>query len=231
MSIVSVIIPTYNRFKFLLNAIESVKNQTYKNVEIIIVNDKSTQSEYYTYDFEGCNIIHLEKNSREIFGYPCAGYVRNKGIVKAKGKYVAFLDDDDVFLPHKLEVQIQEMEAKNFLMSCTEGYLGKGFYNSDLKYPLYNREKHWDYISQKLGIKDDYPNIITYEILSKHNIIITSSVILDSNFVRKIGGFPHIKNAEEDYKLWLNSLKYTKCAYIKIPCIYYDENHGDGQNY
>ena len=48
---VSVIIPTYNRFKYLLNAIESVKNQNYKNIEIIIVNDCSIQKEYYNYDF------------------------------------------------------------------------------------------------------------------------------------------------------------------------------------
>lgn len=231
MDLVSVIIPTYNRFHFLLNAIESVKNQTYKNIEIIVVNDKSTQSDYYTYNFEGCTIIHLDKNSREIFGYPCAGYVRNRGIVKAKGKYVAFLDDDDVFLPHKIEIQINEMKEKNYIMSCTEGYWGQGVYDKNQKYPLYNREKHWNYISQRLDITDDYPDIITYEILSKHNIIIASSVILETNFVKNIGGFPQLSNGREDYELWLKCLKTTNCLYIKNPCIYYDNNHGIGKNY
>ena len=52
MDKVSVIIPTYNRFKYLLNAIKSVKQQTYSNIEIIVVNDCSTQEDYYTFDFK-----------------------------------------------------------------------------------------------------------------------------------------------------------------------------------
>ena len=56
MDKVSVIIPTYNRFKYLLNTIESVKKQTYTNLEIIVINDKSTQKEYYEYDWNSNNI-------------------------------------------------------------------------------------------------------------------------------------------------------------------------------
>ena len=84
MEKVSVIIPTYNRFDSLLNTINSVKNQTYQNLEIIVVNDNSTQKEYYNYDWESnkINIIHLDKNSKDVFGYPCVGYVINKGIKK-----------------------------------------------------------------------------------------------------------------------------------------------------
>ena len=67
MDKVSVIIPTYNRFKYLLNTIESVKKQTYTNLEIIVINDKSTQKEYYEYDWNSNNIkiIHLEKNRED----------------------------------------------------------------------------------------------------------------------------------------------------------------------
>ena len=61
--LVTVIIPTYNRFDYLLKAIQSVKNQDYKNIEIIIVNDCSSQSEYYNYKFENCIVINLDKNS------------------------------------------------------------------------------------------------------------------------------------------------------------------------
>ena len=65
---VSVIIPTYNRFKYLLNAIESVVNQTHKDIEVIVVNDCSTEEEYYSFDFnskfgEKLRIIHLDKNT------------------------------------------------------------------------------------------------------------------------------------------------------------------------
>ena len=85
--LVSVIIPTYNRYSYLLNAINSVKNQTYKNIEIIIVNDCSSQQEYYTNTFDGCRVLHLKENTRNIIGYPCAGFARNQGINIAKGKY------------------------------------------------------------------------------------------------------------------------------------------------
>ena len=105
---VSVIIPTFNRFKYLLNTLNSVKNQTHNNLEIIVINDKSTQKEYYSYDWKAnnINIIHLEKNSKDIFGYGCVGYVRNKGIEKSTGKYIAFCDDDDIWFPNKIELQI-----------------------------------------------------------------------------------------------------------------------------
>ena len=94
---VSVVIATYNRFSYLMNAIQSVKNQTYKNVEIIVINDCSVQKEYYEYDFSanGIKIIHLEKNSKEIHGFACpGGYQRNFGIGIATGKYIAFCDEN-----------------------------------------------------------------------------------------------------------------------------------------
>ena len=65
MNKVSVIVPTYNRFKYVLNTIESVKNQTYKNIEIIVVNDCSTVEDYYKYSWDGVKIIHLQENSKK----------------------------------------------------------------------------------------------------------------------------------------------------------------------
>ena len=68
---VSIIIPTYNRFQYLMNTIDSIKKQTYNDIEIIVVNDRSTQKEYYIYDWitNNVKILHLEKNSKDIFGY------------------------------------------------------------------------------------------------------------------------------------------------------------------
>ena len=94
MDKVSVIIPTFNRFKYLLNTINSVKEQTYSNIEIIVVNDNSKEKEYYDYDWEMHNIkiLHLAENSKDKFGYACAGFVRNKGIELSSGKYIAFCE-------------------------------------------------------------------------------------------------------------------------------------------
>ena len=72
MDKVSVIIPTYNRFHFLLNTIESIKNQTHKNMEIIVVNDCSTEPEYYNYNWQDIHIIHLpEKYKNKIWVRMC----------------------------------------------------------------------------------------------------------------------------------------------------------------
>ena len=57
---VSVIIPTYNRLKSLICALESIKTQDYDNFEIIVINDNSSEQDYYTYDWQGINIIHLD---------------------------------------------------------------------------------------------------------------------------------------------------------------------------
>lgn len=67
MDKVTVIIPTYNRFKYLMNTIQSVKDQTHTNIEIIVVNDCSTETEYYEYDWEknGIRIIQLPENSKQ----------------------------------------------------------------------------------------------------------------------------------------------------------------------
>lgn len=227
--LVSVIIPTYNRFKYLLNAIESVKNQSYKNIEIIIVNDKSTQSEYYTYNFEGCKVIHLDKNSKEIFGYTCAGYVRNQGVKESKGEYLCFLDDDDVFLPYKIEIQIMEMIKKYYKICATESLIGNGIYDKFKNYPLYNEQYYKGYILNKLNL-NSYPDEIDYDIISKHNIIINSSIMIEKIFFDKNLGYELINNGE-DYELWKRCLKEEKCLYVKIPCLYYDMNHGDGQLY
>ena len=99
---VSVIIPSYNRFNFLLDAIESVRIQNYPSFEIIVINDGSTQKEYYEYNFsDDVIVINLEQNQKEIHGFG-PGSIRNFGTKEASGDYLAFLDDDDIWLENKL---------------------------------------------------------------------------------------------------------------------------------
>lgn len=233
---VSVIIPTYNRFKYLLNCINSIKTQTYKNIQIIVVNDCSTQKEYYDYDWDkdGIMIIHLKKNSKESFGYGCAGYVRNQGLLRAKSKYIAFCDDDDIWFPEKLELQVKAMKASGCKMSSTEGISGNGIYDPNKHYKKYISENCYEqlrYIYMRYGISiDPFPDIWTFNFIRIHNCIITSSVIMEKEIIDKIGFFKHI-NREEDYDYWMRALNHTNLVYVKNVCFYYDNSHGDGQNY
>ena len=237
MNKVSVIIPTYNRFKYLLNAINSIKSQTYKNIEIIVVNDCSTQKEYYEYEWEDIKIIHLQKNSRKIFGKVCTGYVRNKGIGISEGKYVAFCDDDDIWFPKKIELQLNAMKKNNIKMCCSEGLIGKGVYKVSKNYNKHLSEKFYDCLNnafKKRGnnfLENGIPKIFDYENLKHTNLMICSSVIIEKEILNKINNFKHLLKPGTDYDCWKRALKYTNCYFIDEPCVYYDEGHGDGKNY
>lgn len=239
MDKVSVVIATYNRFHLLLNTIRSVKEQTYTNIEIIVVNDCSTEKEYYEYDWKANNIIiiHLEINSKQKFGFACpGGYQRNYGIKISTGKYIAFCDDDDSWLPNKIDLQIKAMKETGCKMSSTEGLYGHGVYDSTKKYPTYNAEHYYNtlqniYRDKESNLLDNgFPTIWNLDFSKIHNCMICSSVMIEKEILDKINGFKIMKTAD-DYDCWLQALEHTNSVYVKDACFYYDGGHGHGQNY
>lgn len=231
--LVSIIIPTYNRFKVLLKTIESVKNQTYKNIEIIVVNDCSTEKEYYSHNWNGVKIIHLPENSRKKFPYPCAAYVRDMGVKESKGELIAFLDDDDYWLPKKLERQVKMM--KDYDICCTEALCGRGSYEEKMDTKML-QEYHYNYIKEKLlkngiDISNGYPKKWGEKLINIHNCVITSSVLMKKSLIDKYGMMPYLKNGKEDYTYWKRILKENTCFFIETPCLYYDMGHAGGRNY
>ena len=107
--LISVVIPTYNRANTILQSVNSVLNQTYKNIELIVVDDCSTDdTEKIIAGIQDSRVkfYRLEKNSGA-----CAA--RNLGIEKASGKYIAFNDSDDKWLPEKLEKQLSFLLENN----------------------------------------------------------------------------------------------------------------------
>lgn len=112
--LISIVIPTYKRSEFqITRAIDSCLNQTYKNIEVIIVDDNSNELDYRNQTkmienkYKSNNLIFLY-NSENLGG----ALSRNNGINKSNGKYIAFLDDDDEFLPTKIEKQYLLMKEK-----------------------------------------------------------------------------------------------------------------------
>lgn len=239
MDKVSVIIPTFNRFKYVLNTIKSIQEQTYKNIEIIVVNDCSTQKEYYEYNWKtnGINIIHLEKNSKSLFGFACAAHVRNKGIEYSSGKYIAFCDDDDIWFPNKIELQIKAMEETGCKMSSTDGLYGTGIYDSSKLYKIYNAEHYYNTLKniyKRKGsrlLDDGFPKIWNRDFLSVHNCMITSSILIEREILNKINNIKCLKNGKEDYDCWLRALEHTNSVYINEISFYYDGGHAYGRNY
>ena len=109
---VSIIIPTYKRSEMIGRAINSVLHQTYKNIEVIVVDDNDEDSEYRKITEEKVkqylnlpNFTYLKHNKNKN-----GAVARNTGIKKAKGKYIGFLDDDDEFLKEKIEMQVNALK-------------------------------------------------------------------------------------------------------------------------
>jgi glycosyltransferase involved in cell wall biosynthesis len=228
MDLVSVIIPSYNRFQFLLRAIASVKSQTHPNVEIIVVDDCSTEPEYMTYDFADVKVIHLMPSSREIFGYASPGYGRTVGMKRAKGNFIAFLDDDDIWFPRKLELQLAAMKRTGCRMSSTDGLIGDGPFDASKSYKIYNGEHYYStllHIFRAKGsrlLDSGFPAVWNREFLLIHNCCIASSVVMEKSLLEQINYMKYVKNSYEDYDCWLRALEHTNSAYVSDVCFFYD---------
>ncbi len=178
--IVSVITPVYNVEKFIGATIESVMNQGYENLELILVDDCSTDrsSEIIKeYQKRYPNIIYhkLGKNQG-------AAVARNTALDIAKGRYVAFLDADDQWCPEKLKKQLKFMEENQAAISCTA---------------MDTLDDNNNYLGSVREVKP----IIDYKFLLHNTMIATSTVIVDRNL---IGDFQMpLRRGGQDYATWL----------------------------
>ena len=200
--LVSIIIPYYKKKLFFKKTIDSIKNQTYKNFEIILIYDDSNRSDLIFVKktlkkIKNKNIIVNKKNMG-------AGISRNHGIKKSKGKFLSFLDSDDVWDKNKLKKQIKFM--KN---NCLE-----------FSYSNYS-------IIDEKGIllkKIKSPNIIKFRDLLFSCDIALSSVIINSKLL-KSEKFPNLKT-KEDYLLWLKlSKKNIKMMGIDKNLVFWRKTH------
>lgn len=202
---VSVIISTYNRFELVNHAINSVLNQTYKDFEIIVVNDCSDDSRYDELE-KRTDIKYFKLKERS--GLPSV--VRNFGIKNSNGDWIAFLDDDDTWQPEKLERQMSLTEKYKFI--CTESY-----YENQ----LYARGKYIDVWNQK---NPENTFEFTNQLLKRHNLIINSSVLVSKDVLNEVGLISEEKHLRgiEDYNTWLKitNIGYV-CYFISEPLLRY----------
>ncbi|CEH35588.1 glycosyltransferase family 2 protein [Romboutsia lituseburensis] len=187
--LVSVITPVHNAEKYLKCTVDSVLGQTYKNLEIILVDDASKDSsreiiKQYQQKDERIKAILLDKN----VGVADA---RNKGIEKAKGKYIAFVDSDDIWLETKIEEQINFMKKNNIAFSHT----GYEFINEN---------------GDRLGKSVAVHYKLSYTDMLKSNGVGCLTVVIDKEKVDNIV-MPKIRH--EDYATWLSILKQGHEAY------------------
>ena len=189
--LVSIITPSYNAEKYIEETIKSVQNQTYKNWEMIIVDDISTD--------QSINIIKKYSESDKRIKYFIlnekggASLARNKAIQEANGKYIAFLDSDDVWRSEKLEKQVQFMEENSYDFT---------YHN----YELINEN------SQKLNRLRKSPTSISY----KRALIGCSIGCLSAMYNCHTVGKVQIKRLDKrnDDALWLKKKKKCQSGYL-----------------
>lgn len=197
--LVSIITPNYNCEKYIVETIESVLSQTYQNWEMLIIDDCSTDKSrdiILEYSKKDCRIkyIFMEKNSG-------AAFCRNSGIELSKGKYLAFLDSDDIWTTDKLKKQIEFMEKEDV----------------DFTYSKYT---HIDEEGNSLRLRARIPSKLSYQSMLFHCYTGCLTVVYNQEKLGKIYG-PNISKSN-DYGLFLQVLKkVSKARGIKENLAFY----------
>ncbi len=192
---VSVIIPTYNRLEKLKRAVDSILEQTYKDFELIIVDDGSTdKTKEYFENFDAVKYIYQENKG--------VSSARNTGIKASEGEWLSFLDSDDEWLPRKLEKQIEFAENNENIkiIHSNEIWIRNGVRVNEMN-------KH-----KKLG-GWIYQNSLPLCLISPSAVIIHSSVFNEK------GLFDETYPYAEDYDLWLRLTPYYEIGFIEEPLI------------
>ncbi|HHF3121366.1 TPA: glycosyltransferase family 2 protein [Vibrio diabolicus] len=187
-SLVSIIMPSYNSEGTILESIQSVLSQTYKNWELIIVDDRSTDNTWQviqTYADKYDNIRVYQ--NKENLG---AGASRNFAIKKAKGRFIAFLDSDDLWMENKLAEQIPFMLENNYPLTYTH-------------YSRFNNEEELSVVTA--------PEYTTYKKLMYSNVIGCLTAVYDTQALGK--RYMPLIRKRQDMGLWLDILKDTPKAY------------------
>jgi glycosyltransferase involved in cell wall biosynthesis len=208
----SVVIPTYNRSNLLKRAIESVQRQTFKNFEIIVVDDHSTDSTSSVANSFSDPRLHYMMNKRA----KGACGARNQGIFSAKGKWVAFLDDDDIWLPEKLMYQynLAQKASKTVGLICTD----YGIYKEKITNPIVYKNRPSGWVRDKLL----YGGIIGC----------LSSVCVRIEILKAVEGFDERFPSNQDQDLYLRVAELSEFANVPriLVYIFQERRNRIGQN-
>lgn len=205
---ISIIIPLYNKERYILSTIDSILAQTYKDYEVVIIDDGSTDN--------GPKIVRQLKNPKiRVITQENAGVsaARNHGIIEAKGELICFLDADDIWMPDYLETQYRlYLEFPDCAMFATN-YLYKGR-TGQIRQP----KIHGIAFSGNRGIVENYFDVIC----QSNPLIWTGAVMVKKEAAMAIGMFPIELKSGEDIVLWGGiAAKYRKIAYCKEPKAYF----------
>ena len=197
---VSVIIPTYNREEFITETINSVLNQTYKDFEIIVVDDGSTDNTKQKLESFKLKIKLIEQKNSE------RAIARNNGVRNSKGEYLAFLDSDDVWIKNKLEKQVELLDSKPEVILT---------YGQSLRI-----NEHGQKIKIAKRQIEGYSGEV-FENLLLRNFIASPTPIIRREYFDKTEGFQTKYIPYEDWEFWLRFSLLGKFYFFNNPFAYY----------
>lgn len=197
--LVSVIVPTHNRPEFLKKTLDSIVRQSYKNIEVFVVsNGANEKNKEVANSFNDPRVTYKDQVNS---GGPASP--RNHGIREARGAYLAFCDDDDLWMDSKLEKQVYALEKNLECGLC---------YSKMLRF---DEEKEW-FLAHEEGEA-------VLESLLYTNLIPISSVLVRNSLIKKLGGFSEssIVGSSEDYEFLLRYALKTKYYFLNEYLIKY----------
>lgn len=197
--LISVIMPAYNRGDMIVDSVRSVSDQTYANLELIVVDDGSTDNTSEV-------VRNYPDNRIRLIEIPNQGaYVaRNTGIEQSRGEYIAFLDSDDLWLPAKLEMQLACAQENQVEFVFTNGF---NFEEGEAEY-------HMNSMTRALRIFGSNRKGQYYHELLGGNFIATSSVMMSRRLINEVGFFVNEKRRRLDYEMWLRVAETHEMGFI-----------------
>ncbi len=201
MKKVTAVITTHNRLNLLKRAVESVQSQTYKEMELIVVDDGSSDGTQKWAELQG--FIYIRIPPSESRG---GNYARNLGIRLATGYYIAFLDDDDYWIPEKTEKQVRTLEEKG----CGLVYCGRRFEN------IYEDRIEYIHVNIDPRNQGDVSRRIFFNIMCT-----TSTVLVKKEILGQAGMFDENLRFWQEYELNIRIAQITPFYYVDEPlCVY-----------
>lgn len=199
--LVSVIIPTYNRLELLKQTVDSVRNQTFRDFEIIVVNDGSTDGTVQWLQQQS-DLVSLEQPNSGIAAS------RNKGVSIASGQWMAFLDHDDLWAEDKLQIQTDfiMLNPEIAMVAAKHSRIGSNLSATE--------SRDW--------IKGDL-----YAKVYSESFIHTSSVMIRKDALEKIGGFPTKYRFADEFEVWIKISKMFPVGFVNKTLVFirfYDSN-------
>lgn len=201
---VSVIIPTYNSARFLTEAVDSVLSQTFKDIEILVIDDGSTDETEGLMHRYGSHVRYIRQENSGV------ARARNRGIQESRGHYVAFLDADDTWLPHKLECQLRMLDAHGGCYRlCYSDFIAV---TADLRPLNIERLK-----PQGKALED---------LLLRGNVVGSiCTVLCERSLFNAAGGFDFALSQCADWDMWVRLACLTDFLYINEQLVTY-RRHG-----